>query len=125
MLQMVSHQAFESTKKDPQRIKKTDRSFVDNLDYSGFNFPVSIKQYNKSENRTMLTSMFLVMKKGKFSQSMSQKKFHRFHEFVIDNRRRKKSHQKSKFSFTSDNQAQRENTFLHVFSAMFFQRRSS
>ena len=35
--------------KDAQRIKKTDRKMVQELNYQGAEFPVSIKDYNKIE----------------------------------------------------------------------------
>ena len=35
--------------KTPQRIKKSDKEYVDKLDYSGIEFPVTIKQFNKIE----------------------------------------------------------------------------
>ena len=38
-------------KKDPQRIKECDKKYVKKLDYSGIEFPVSIKQYNKIEKQ--------------------------------------------------------------------------
>ena len=34
--------------KDPQRIKKADKQYIDNLDYSNIIFPVSQKQYKKN-----------------------------------------------------------------------------
>ena len=37
--------------KDPQRIKKSDKKYIENLDYSGIEFPVTIKQYNKIEKQ--------------------------------------------------------------------------
>ena len=37
--------------KDPQRIKKCDKKYVEKLDYSGIEFPVSVKQYNKIEKQ--------------------------------------------------------------------------
>ena len=37
--------------KDPQRIKKVDREYIKNLNYSGIEFPVTIKQYNKIEKQ--------------------------------------------------------------------------
>ena len=37
--------------KNPQRIKKSDKAFIKNLDYSGIEFPVSAKQYNKIEKQ--------------------------------------------------------------------------
>ena len=38
-------------KKDPQRIKKVDKVFIENLNYSGIEFPVTTKQYNKTEKQ--------------------------------------------------------------------------
>ena len=37
--------------KDPQRIKKSDKAYVEKLDYSGIEFPVSIKHFNKIEKK--------------------------------------------------------------------------
>ena len=37
--------------KYPQRIKKSDKEYVKNLDYSGIEFPVTTKQYNKIEKQ--------------------------------------------------------------------------
>ena len=37
--------------KDPQRIKKSDRQYVDNLNYNGIEFPVATKHYNKIEKQ--------------------------------------------------------------------------
>ena len=37
--------------KDPQRIKKSDKEYVKNLDYSGIEFPVTTKQYYKIEKQ--------------------------------------------------------------------------
>ena len=37
--------------KDPQRIKKVDRVYIKDLNYSGIEFPVTIKQYNKIEKQ--------------------------------------------------------------------------
>ena len=36
---------------NPQRIKKDDREYIKNLNYSGIEFPVTIKQYNKIEKQ--------------------------------------------------------------------------
>ena len=40
--------------KDPQRIKKSDKEYIKNLDYSGIEFPVTIKQYNKIEKQNKI-----------------------------------------------------------------------
>ena len=37
--------------KDPQRIKKVDKKYIENLNYSGIEFPVTTKQYNKIEKQ--------------------------------------------------------------------------
>ena len=39
---------------NPQRIKKTEKSFVKKLNYDGIEFPVSIKQYNKIETQNSI-----------------------------------------------------------------------
>ena len=42
---------FNPQAKYPQRIKKVDKQYVENLDYSGIEFPVATKQYNKIEKQ--------------------------------------------------------------------------
>ena len=37
--------------KDPQKIKKVDKKYIENLNYSGIEFPVTTKQYNKIEKQ--------------------------------------------------------------------------
>ena len=37
--------------RNPQRIKKVDKPYIDKLDYSGVEFPVAIKHYNKIEKQ--------------------------------------------------------------------------
>ena len=39
--------------KYPQRIKKSDKQYVDNLNYNGIEFPVTTKQYNKIEKQNV------------------------------------------------------------------------
>ena len=40
--------------KDPQRIKKTDKQYIEKLDYSGIEFPVNVKHYNKIEKQNSI-----------------------------------------------------------------------
>ena len=40
--------------KNPQRIKECDKKYVEKLDYSGIEFPVSVKQYNKIEKQNSI-----------------------------------------------------------------------
>ena len=40
-------------RKDPERIKKVDKQYIEKLDYSSIEFPVSQKQYNKIEKQNI------------------------------------------------------------------------
>ena len=40
--------------KDPQRIKKSDKHYIKNLDYQGIKFPITIKQINKIEKKNSI-----------------------------------------------------------------------
>ena len=46
---MVSYKILNPQDNNPQRIKNSDKNMIDNLDYSGIEFPVTIKQCNKIE----------------------------------------------------------------------------
>ena len=62
--------------KDPQRIKKTDKKYVSNLDYTGIDFPVSVKQYNKIEKQNNITiNVFGYEEKQPFPIYISKEKF--------------------------------------------------
>ena len=49
--------------KDPQRIKIVDKNFVSNVDYTGIEFPVTSKQYNKSEKQNNINVNVFSLKK--------------------------------------------------------------
>lgn len=36
---------------NPQRIKKVDKAYIEKLDYSGIEFPVTIQQVDKTEKK--------------------------------------------------------------------------
>ena len=40
--------------KDPQRIKKVDKPCIEKLDYTGIEFPVNVKHYNKIEKQNSI-----------------------------------------------------------------------
>ena len=40
--------------KDPQRIKEADKKYVEKLDYTGIEFPVNVKQYDKIEKQNTI-----------------------------------------------------------------------
>ena len=63
-------------KKDPQRIKECDKKYVEKLDYSGIEFPVSEKQYNKIEKQNNIRVNVFGYEKGqRYSIYVSKKKF--------------------------------------------------
>ena len=62
--------------KDPQRIKKCDKKYVEKLDYSGIEFPVSVKQYNKIEKQNNIrVNVFGYEEKQKYPIYLSKEKF--------------------------------------------------
>ena len=61
---------------DPQRIKMTDKQYIEKLDYSSIEFPVTVKQINKIEkqNNICINLFGYKMKKNKNFQYISPKK---------------------------------------------------
>lgn len=63
--------------KNPQRIKKSDKVLVDTLDYSGIEFPVDVKQYNKIEKQNKINvNVFGYENEQKFPIHISKERFH-------------------------------------------------
>ena len=63
-------------KKDPQRIKKDDKQFLGELNYKGIKFPVSQKQYNKTEKQNSIRINVFGYEKGQpFPIHISKEKF--------------------------------------------------
>ena len=62
--------------KNPQRIKKTDKQYIEKLDYSGIEFPVTVKQINKIEKQNNICiNLFGYAEKQKFPIFISKEKF--------------------------------------------------
>ena len=62
--------------KNPQRIKECDKKYVEKLDYSGIEFPVSVKQYNKIEKQNNIrVNVFGYEEKQKYPIYVSKEKF--------------------------------------------------
>ena len=62
--------------KDPQRIKKSDKAFIQNLNYSGIEFPVTTKQYNKIEkNNEININVFGYEEKQRYPIYVSKEKY--------------------------------------------------
>ena len=61
--------------KDPQRIKKSDKQYVINLNYNGIKFPVSTKYYNKIEKQNDINiNVFGYEEKQKYPIYVSKEK---------------------------------------------------
>lgn len=60
----------------PERIKKVDKMFVNELDYSNIEFPVDVKQYNKIEKQNSINiNVFGYEDKQPFPIYVSKEKF--------------------------------------------------
>ena len=67
---------LNSQEKYPQRIKKSDKEYVDKLDYSGIEFPVTIKQINKIEKQNNIRiNVFSYEEKQPYPIYLSKEKF--------------------------------------------------
>ena len=62
--------------KDAQRIKKSDKAFIKNLDYTGIVFPVTAKQYNKIEKQNEINiNVFGYENEQKYPIHVSKEKY--------------------------------------------------
>ena len=62
--------------KDPQRIKKGDKQFIEGLNYEGIEFPISQKHYNKVEKQNSIRiNVFGYEKRQPFAIHISKEKF--------------------------------------------------
>ena len=63
--------------KNPQRIKECDKKYVEKLDYSGIEFPVSVKQYNKIEKQNNIRVNVFGYEEGqRYPIYLSKEKFY-------------------------------------------------
>ena len=70
--------------KDPQRIKKSDRSYINKLDYSNIEFPVSVKHYNKIEKQNKINiNVFGYENKQPYPIYISKEKFENHMELLL------------------------------------------
>ena len=70
--------------KDPQRIKKTDKQYIEKLDYSNIEFPVTVKQINKIEKQNNICiNLFGYEEKQKFPIYISKEKYQDHMELLL------------------------------------------
>ena len=70
--------------KDPQRIKKTDKQYIEKLDYSSIEFPVTVKQINKIEKlNNICINLFGYEEKQPFPIYISKEKYQDHMELLL------------------------------------------
>ena len=70
--------------KYPQRIKKSDKLYVKNLDYSGIQFPVSKKQYHRIEKQNKINiNVFCYENKEPYPIFLSEEKYEDHMELLL------------------------------------------
>ena len=70
--------------KYPQRIKKTDKQYVEKLDYSGVEFPVNVKHYNKIEKQNSINiNVFGYEEKQPYPIYVSKEKYEDHMELLV------------------------------------------
>ena len=70
--------------KDPQRIKNTDKQFIEKLDYSSIEFPVTVKQINKIEKQNNICiNLFGYEEKQPFPIYISKEKYQDHMELLL------------------------------------------
>ena len=70
--------------KCPQRIKKIDKEYVNKSDYSGIEFPVTVKQYNKIEKQNEINiNVFGYENKQPYPIYISKEKYEKHLELLL------------------------------------------
>ena len=70
--------------KNPQLIKKSDKEFIKKLDYSGIEFPVTVKQYNKIEKQNEINiNVFGYENKQPYPIHVSKEKYEKHMELLL------------------------------------------
>ena len=108
--------------KDPQRIKKSDKAFIQNLDYQGIEFPVTIKQINKIEKQNSIKiKIFGYEEKQKYPIYVSKEKYEDCMNLLLITENENKHYVLikyfNKFMFNQTKHKEKK-TLLHVSLAM-------
>ena len=70
--------------KNPQRIKKSDKEYINKLDYSGIEFPVTTNQYNKIEKQNEINiNVFGYKNKEPYPIKVSKEKYENHMELLL------------------------------------------
>ena len=75
---------FNPQDKNPQRIKKIDKQYVEKLDYSNIEFPVNVKHYNKIEKQNSINiNVFGYENKEPYPIYVSKEKYEDHMELLL------------------------------------------
>ena len=98
-------------KKDPQRIKKDDKQFIEGLNYKWIEFPVSQKQYIKLETQNSIRINVFGYEKGQpFPIHISKEKFEDQMNLLLITKDEKRHHFRTKdFNTFMYNQSKHKN----------------
>ena len=105
-------------KKDPQRIKKSDKEHVKKLDYSEIEFPVTIKQFNKIEkNNNININVFGYEGKQPYPIYISKERYEDHMELLLITKDENKHYvlikDFNKFMFAQTNHEHRKHFCMH------------
>ena len=104
--------------KDPRRIKKTDKTFISQLDYSSIKFPVTTKQYKKIEMQNSINiNVFGYEAKQPFPIYISKEKYQEHIELLLitegENKRYVLIKDFNKFMFNQTKHEHRKHFCMH------------
>ena len=84
MLQMCHIRRLNPQDKNPQRIKKSDKEYINKLDYSGIEFPVTTKQYNKIKKQNEINiNVFGYENKQPYPIHVPKEKYEKHMELLL------------------------------------------
>ena len=109
--------------KEPQRIKKSDKEYIDKLDYSGIEFPVTTKQYNKIEKQNEINiNVFGYENKQPYPIFVSKERYDRQMNLLLitenDNKHYVLIKDFNRFMF-NQNKTQGKEALLHALPSVF------
>ena len=104
--------------KDPQRIKKSDKQYVNNLNYEGIDSPVTTKQYNKIEKQNEINiNVFGYEERQPYPVYISKEKYEDHMELLLITKDENKHYvlikDFNKFMFNQTKHKERKHFCMH------------
>ena len=104
--------------KDPQRIKKTDKQYIEKLDYTDIEFPVTVKQYNRIEKQNSINiNVFGYELEQPYPIYVSKEKYQDHMELLLITKGENKHYvlmkDFNKFTYNQTNHKERKHFCMH------------